>query len=169
MDAPTAVREPAHPLETVGWREWATLPRLDINRIKAKVDTGARTSALHAFDLEYLDTPEGTMVRFKIHPLQRDTSLVVDAIAPLLEMRHIRNSGGQTQERPVIKTQISLGQQPWDIELTLTNRDVMGFRLLLGREAVRRRFLVDPGGSYLMSQFSRKANPADEIDEPDLP
>ncbi len=109
------------------------------------------------------------MVRFKVHPLQRDASLTVEAIAPLLEMRHIRNSGGQSQERPVIKTQISLGEQPWEIELTLTNRDVMGFRMLLGREAVRRRFLVDPGGSYLMSQFSRKANPADEIDEPDLP
>jgi hypothetical protein len=156
-------------LVTIGWREWATLPQLGINRIKAKVDTGARTSALHAFDLDYVEAPEGTMVRFKVHPLQRDASLTVEAIAPLLEMRHIRNSGGQSQERPVIKTQISLGEQPWDIELTLTNRDVMGFRMLLGREAVRRRFLVDPGGSYLMSQFSRKANPADEIDEPDLP
>ena len=156
-------------LATIGWREWATLPQLDIHRIKAKIDTGARTSALHAFDLNYVEAPEGTMVRFNIHPLQRDTSLTVAAIAPLLEMRHIRNSGGQLQERPVIKTQISLGEQPWTIELTLTNRDVMGFRMLLGREAVRRRFLVDPGGSYLMSQFSRKANPADEIDEPDLP
>ncbi len=169
MNASAAVRELAHPLETIGWREWATLPQLKINRIKTKVDTGARTSALHAFDLEYEDAPEGTLVRFKIHPLQRDTSLVVEAIAPLFEMRQVRNSGGQTQERPVIKTQISLGQQPWEIELTLTNRDVMGFRLLLGREALRRRFLVDAGGSYLMSSFSRKANPADEIDEPDLP
>lgn len=159
----------AHDRETIGWREWATLPQLGINRIKAKVDTGAKTSALHAFDLDYVAAPEGPMVRFKIHPLQRDTSLAVEAIAPLLEMRHVRNSGGHVQERPVITTQISLGEQPWDIELTLTNRDVMGFRMLLGREAVRHRFLVDPGGSYLMSQFSRKANPADEIDEPDLP
>jgi hypothetical protein len=163
------VRESAHPLETVGWREWATLPQLGINRIKAKVDTGARTSALHAFDLNYVESPEGTMVQFEIHPLQRDTSLTVAAIAPLLEMRHIRNSGGQAQERPVIMTTVSLGECPWEIELTLTNRDVMGFRLLLGREAMRRRFLVDPAGSYLRSPFSRKVNPADEIDEPDLP
>ncbi|NEQ44450.1 MAG: ATP-dependent zinc protease [Leptolyngbya sp. SIOISBB] len=155
------------PLETIGWREWATLPQLGINRIKAKVDTGARTSALHAFDLEYFEDLAGLMVSFKAHPLQRDTSLKIEAIAPVLEKRQIRNSGGQTQERPVIVTPISFGQQAWEIELTLTNRDVMGFRLLLGREAVRQRFLVDPGGSYLMSEFRR--NPVDEVDEPDLP
>lgn len=154
-------------LETIGWREWATLPQLGVNRIKAKVDTGARTSALHAFDLEYFEAATGLMVRFKAHPLQRDTSFTVEAIAPVLEKRQIRNSGGQVQERPVIVTPISLGQQPWEIELTLTNRDVMGFRMLLGREAVRQRFLVDPGGSYLMSEFRR--NPIDEVDEPDLP
>ncbi|MGD1860927.1 MAG: ATP-dependent zinc protease [Leptolyngbyaceae cyanobacterium] len=154
-------------LDIIGWREWATLPQLGINRIKAKVDTGARTSALHAFDVEYFEAADGLMVRFKAHPLQRDTSLVIEAIAPLLEKRQIRNSGGQTQERPVILTTVSLGQQPWEIELTLTNRDVMGFRMLLGREAVRRRFLVDPGGSYRLSELSR--TPVDEIDEPDLP
>lgn len=159
----------ASPLEVIGWREWATLPQLSINRIKAKVDTGARTSALHAFDLEYFEEAEGLMVRFKAHPLQRDTSLTVEAIAPILGKRQVRNSGGQVQERPVILTTVSFGQQPWEIELTLTNRDVMGFRMLLGREAVRRRFLVDPGGSYLMSQCDRNAAPTEEIDEPDLP
>ncbi|MEM6521052.1 MAG: RimK/LysX family protein [Cyanobacteria bacterium P01_D01_bin.71] len=154
-------------LDIIGWREWATLPQLGINRIKAKVDTGARTSALHAFDVEYFETAEGPMVRFKAHPLQRDTSMIVEAIAPMLEQRQVRNSGGQVQERPVILTTVSFGHQPWEIELTLTNRDVMGFRMLLGREAVRRRFLVDPGASYRMSDLNR--TPADEIDEPDLP
>lgn len=155
------------PLATIGWREWATLPKLGVNRIKAKIDTGARTSALHAFDLEYFEDLPGLMVRFKTHPLQRDTRFTVEAIAPVLEQRKIRHSDGQTQERPVIVTPISFGQQPWAIELTLTNRDVMGFRLLLGRTALRQRFVVDPGGSYLMSEFRRQ--PVDEVDEPDLP
>ena len=156
-----------HPASTIGWREWATLPQLGINRIKAKVDTGARTSALHVFDLQYFEDERGLMAKFKTHPLQRDTTLTVEAIAPVLEQRQIRNSGGQVQERPVILTPVSFGHQPWEIELTLTNRDVMGFRMLLGREAVRQRFLVDPGGSYLMSEFRR--TPVDEVDEPDLP
>lgn len=161
--------ESAPPLETIGWREWATLPQLGIDRIKAKVDTGARTSALHAFDLEYFKAPQGLMVGFKVHPLQRDTSVTVEAIVPVLEQRQIRNSGGQVQARPVIRTLLVLGQQTWEIELTLTNRDAMGFRMLLGREAVRRRFLVDPGGSYLMSQLNHPNAMAEEIDEPDLP
>lgn len=161
--------ESAPPLATIGWREWTTLPQLGIDRIKAKVDTGARTSALHAFDLEYFKAPQGLMVGFKVHPLQRDTSLTIEAIVPVLETRQIRNSGGQEQERPVIMTPLRLGQQTWDIELTLTNRDVMGFRMLLGREAVRRRFLVDPGSSYLMSETNRPNAMAEEVDEPDLP
>lgn len=169
MTVGSPLKDSTQPLATIGWREWATLPQLGINRIKAKVDTGARTSALHAFNLEYFEDAQGLMVRFEAHPLQRDTSLTVAAIAPVFEKRQVRNSGGQVQERPVIVTPVSFGQQPWEIELTLTNRDVMGFRMLLGREAVRRRFLVDPGGSFLMSQFTRNAAPAEEIDEPDLP
>jgi hypothetical protein len=153
---------------TIGWREWIQLPELGIEHVKAKIDTGARTSALHAFDIHYLDSGDGVLVRFKVHPLQRDTTLTVSAIAPLLEKRHVRNSGGHAQERPVIKTPILLGHQQWDIELTLTNRDVMGFRMLLGREAVRRRFLVDPGGSFLLSTPQTSSLP-DEIDEPDFP
>lgn len=160
-----------HPqaLATIGWREWISLPQLGIDQVKVKVDTGARTSALHAFDIEYFDKGNGLMVRFKVHPLQRDTTLTISAIAPVLEKRHVRNSGGHAQERPVIKTPIVLGAQQWDIELTLTNRDVMGFRMLLGREAVRRRCLVDPGGSFLMSPPKNPSPPADEIDEPDFP
>lgn len=143
----------ALPLEpTIGWREWLSLPQLQIPRIKAKVDTGARTSALHAFDLDYFEHDAVLMVRFKVHPLQRDTHCTIEAIAPVVDKRAVRNSGGHAQERPVIKTQAVLGPQRWDIELTLTNRDVMGFRMLLGREAVRHRFLVDPGKSYLLSQ-----------------
>lgn len=150
------------PLAAIGWREWATLPQLGVQQIKAKVDTGARTSVLHAFDLQYFEASQRLMVQFKTHPLQRNTSLVVEAIAPVLARRQIRNSGGQTQERPVILTPVSLGQQLWNIELTLTNRDMMDFRLLLGRTAICQRFLVHPGDSYLMSQFSHPAVHADE-------
>jgi hypothetical protein len=157
-------------LGAIGWREWVSLQKLGIDQVKAKVDTGARTSALHAFDIQYFDEGNGLMVRFQVHPLQRNTDLTVRAIAPVLEKRHVRNSGGHAQERPVIKTPILLGDQSWDIELTLTNRDVMGFRMLIGREAVRRRFLVDPGGSYLKSLRSHHSSmPSDEIDEPDFP
>jgi hypothetical protein len=88
------------------------------------------------------------MVRFQVHPLQRNTTVTVQSVAPVIEKRHVRNSGGHLQERPVIKTHLVLSGESWPIELTLTNRDVMGFRMLLGREAIRRRFWVDPGSSY---------------------
>jgi hypothetical protein len=153
----------------IGWREWLALPELGITQIKAKVDTGARTSALHAFHIEYFEEGGGAMVRFQVHPLQRNTTLTISATAPILDKRQVRNSGGQVQDRPVISTLVAIGEHQWPIELTLTNRDVMGFRMLLGREAVRRRFLVDPAGSYLLSRPAGESAPVDEIDEPDLP
>ncbi|MEO1299438.1 MAG: RimK/LysX family protein [Cyanobacteria bacterium J06636_16] len=135
----------------VGWREWLALPELGVDKVKAKVDTGAKTSTLHAFDIEYFSQDGQLMVHFKVHPRQRDTRFVVAATAAVLDQRRIRNSGGAVQYRPVIGTCAVMGNQQWPIELTLTNRDVMGFRMLLGREAVRHRFLVDAGSSYLMS------------------
>ena len=98
-------------LGTVGWREWVSLPQLPVDRVKAKVDTGATTSALHASDLEYFNDGDQLMVRFKIYPLQRDASLTIQAVAPVLEKRSVRNSGGQAQERPVIRTLVFCGQQ----------------------------------------------------------
>ncbi|MCM1981565.1 ATP-dependent zinc protease family protein [Lyngbya confervoides] len=136
-------------LSVIGWREWVALPELGVPHIKAKIDTGARTSALHAFDVDFFEIQGRGMVRFTIHPQQRDTRETLVAQAPLLEHREVRNSGGQAQRRPVILTPVRLGDRTWTIELTLTNRDVMGFRMLLGRQAVRRQFLVDPGRSYL--------------------
>jgi hypothetical protein len=164
----TSSNEFAQGLRAIGWREWIALPQLGVQQLKAKVDTGARTSALHAFDIEYFEDEGRRMVRFQVHPLQRDTSRTVAAIAPVLETRQIRNSGGQAQPRPVIQTPVCLGNQEWVIELTLTNRDDMGFRMLLGREAVRKRFLVDPGSSYLLSQPDQ-SGAVEDIDEPDLP
>ena len=136
----------------IGWREAIALPQLGIDKIKVKIDTGARSSALHAFDLVEFKQDGKDLIRFQVHPLQRDRTVTVTAEAELLEYRKVRNSGGVAQLRPVIMTEIELGGQSWAIELTLTNRDVMGFRMLLGRQAVRNRFLIDPGRSFLQSR-----------------
>ncbi|MEO0456793.1 MAG: ATP-dependent zinc protease [Cyanobacteria bacterium P01_A01_bin.114] len=140
-----------HSLPIIGWREWLTLPDLEISGLKAKVDTGARSSALHAFDIELFQRQGVDFVRFKVHPAQRSDAEIVSAEAKLLDIRAVRNSGGQARRRPVIQTTVALGGQQWPIELTLTNRDEMGFRMLLGRQAVRQRFLIDAGKSYLQS------------------
>lgn len=125
---------------------------MGISGIKAKIDTGARSSALHAFDIKVFTRDTHEMVRFKVHPYQRNTKETVIAEAELLEHRTVRSSTGHHQVRPVIETIVELGGQQWTIELTLTNRDVMGFRMLLGRQAVRQRFLVDSGQSFVQSK-----------------
>jgi hypothetical protein len=133
----------------VGWREWAALPDLGIPAIKVKLDTGARSSALHAFDITRHDDATGAWVEFEVHPLQRDSSTVIRSRARLLDERWVRSSSGRRTFRPVIVTTLVLGDQAWPIELTLVRRDLMGFRMLVGREALRRRFLVDSGRSFL--------------------
>jgi len=135
-------------LPVIGWREWLALPDLGIATVKAKVDTGARSSSLHAYDLEEFERKGQTWVRFKVHPVQRNTVEVIEATAPILEYRSVRSSSGKASRRPVIVTTASLLGVSWAVELTLANRDEMGFRMLLGREAFRRRFLVDAGRSY---------------------
>ena len=139
----------------IGWREVVVLPQLGIEKIKAKIDTGARSSALHAFNISEFKRDGKDLIRFQVHPLQRDRAFTITSEAELLEYRKVRNSGGAAQLRPVIITQIELGDRSWSIELTLTNRDVMGFRMLLGRQAVRNRFLIDPGRSFLQSRRKR--------------
>jgi hypothetical protein len=140
----------------VGWREFVDFPDLKIRGMKVKIDTGARSSALHAYHIEEFKRNGKTMVKFHVHPYQRDTKRTAIAEAELLEYRKVRSSGGHTQLRPVIETKIELGHRQWSIELTLTNRDVMGFRMLLGRQAIRHQFLVDPGRSFLQSEGSRE-------------
>lgn len=135
-------------LPTIGWREWVGLPDLGIAQIKAKVDTGARSSSLHAFDIEPFSRDGVDWVRFRVHPVQRDASVTVAAEAKVLDRRSVRSSSGRAAMRPVIITRVALLGVTWPIELTLANRDAMGFRMLLGREAFRSRFLVDAGGSY---------------------
>lgn len=137
------------PPEPVGWREWVALPSLGIKSIKAKVDTGARTSSLHAYDIEEFVRGGRRMVRFKVHPEQRSSREVVSAVAPLVDRRSVRPSTGEAEKRPVVLVPIELLGRSWEIELTLTRRDMMGFRMLLGRQAIRGRFVVDPDRSFL--------------------
>jgi hypothetical protein len=125
------------------------MPALGIRAIKVKVDTGARSSALHAFDIEIFQRDGLEMVRFKVHPFQNDARTTVEGVAPLIDRRTVRSSAGQTTIRPVILAEVELAGQRWPIELTLTRRDTMGFRMLLGRQAVRRRFQIEPARSFL--------------------
>ncbi|MDH5526525.1 MAG: ATP-dependent zinc protease [Nitrospirota bacterium] len=140
----------------VGWNEWVALPGLGVSHIKAKVDTGARTSALHAFDVERYQENGTPMARFAIHPLQRRDDVVVRCTAPLVDERVVTNSGGHRERRPVVRTTLRLGGTSWDIEVTLTNRDEMGFRMLLGRTAMERRLIVDPSASCLTGGEPRR-------------
>lgn len=135
-------------LPVIGWREWVGLPDLGVRSIKVKVDTGARSSSLHVFDLENFERDGEKWVRFCIHPVQRRSEQSVDAEAKVLEYRSVRSSSGKATMRPVIVTSVSLLGITWPVELTLANRDEMSFRMLLGREAFRGRFVVDAGSSF---------------------
>jgi hypothetical protein len=132
----------------IGWREWVKLPDLGIQRVKAKIDTGARSSSLHAVDIETFERDSKTFARFKVHPRQRSSKKTVVCEAEVLEIRQVKSSSGHAQERIVIVTTIEVLGDSWPIEVTLANRDEMGFRMLLGREATRGRFLVDAGRSF---------------------
>jgi hypothetical protein len=159
LDTNEIVFHPRHiaSLSVIGWREWCALPDLDIHELKCKVDTGARTSTLHAFDVEVMRRGSRDIVDFQVHPLQRNTKKVVRCQAELLEWRLVTDSGGNRTLRPVIKTSLQLGYSHKEIELTLTSRDEMGFRMLLGREALRGVWLVDPAKSYLALKDLKKS------------
>ncbi len=133
----------------LGWREWVALPELNLPEIKAKIDTGAKSSALHAFAIEPYRKGGQRWVMFAIHPLQKNCDVAVECHAPVKDRRLVMDSGGHKQRRYVIETRMVLGRSFITAEMTLTNRDSMSFRMLLGRTAMDKRFIVDPGASYL--------------------
>lgn len=145
-----------HRLEIVGWREWIGLPQLGIKRIKAKIDTGALSCSLHAFDIENFQREEREFVRFKVHPIQRSERRALTLEAPVLELREIRSSNGLVAVRPVILTEFEMLGIRHNIELTLADRNQMGFRMLVGRRALKDRFLVDSGRSYYGGRPKKK-------------
>lgn len=140
----------------VGWREWIAIPTLNLPAVKAKIDTGARTSALHAFYVELKAADNANRVRFGIHPLQGRKDIVVHCEADILDRRLVSDSGGHRELRYVIEVDIVLGGRAWPVEMTLTDRDTMQFRFLLGRTAMRQHLIVDPARSYLAGRMKQK-------------
>lgn len=140
-----------------GWREWVSLPSLGITSIKAKLDTGAKTSALHALDLNTFLVDGQQWIRFRVHPLQKDDTTFVVCQAPLSDHRWVTNPGGMRERRYVISTSLQIGSSCWPIQLGLTDRDAMGFRMLVGREAMRGRMMVDPQASFLAGKKPARA------------
>ncbi len=133
---------------TAGWREWVALPELGIARLKAKMDTGARTSCLHSFFVEPFERDGQNWVRFHVHPHQNDNDTVVECEARIKDERPVTDSGGHTEMRYVIETLLQMGDQQWPVEMTLTNRDTMKFRMLVGRTAMLNRIVIDPALSF---------------------
>jgi hypothetical protein len=140
----------------IGWREWVSLPELGIDHIKAKIDTGARTSALHAFSLKPFTENGKKKIRFDIHPFQHNTEITITCVADIVDKRLVTDSGGHKEERYVVQTPIIIAGQAWSIEITLTERENMLFRMLLGRSALRKRFIVNPARSFVTSKARKK-------------
>ncbi len=139
----------------IGWREWVGLPELGIAKIKAKIDTGARTSALHAFSLHPFIEQGKHKISFDIHPFQHNTNNLITCVADIVDKRLVTDSGGHEEERYVIKTPIIIAGQLLPIEITLTERENMLFRMLLGRSALRRKFIVNPARSFITTKKNR--------------
>ncbi|MCB1247559.1 MAG: ATP-dependent zinc protease [Acidimicrobiia bacterium] len=139
------------PIE-VGWREWVALPELGVPTIRAKVDTGADSSSLHAFNIERFEREGIEMIRFEVHPKRRSGKQAVRCEAPVVMERTVRNPGGRSELRPVISTPIIINGVQIRATINLTERDEMTFRMLIGRRTLRGRFVVNPGRSYLGSK-----------------
>lgn len=140
----------------VGWREWAELPEMGIPAIKVKIDTGARTSALHAFDLKRITENGLELVEFSVQPIQRNTNLIIRSKAPLVDIRQVSDSGGHTENRLVVSSPIKIGSVTKHIDITLTERHNMLFRMLVGRTTLAEDFFVNPAASFLCGRKSTR-------------
>ncbi|WP_139415492.1 ATP-dependent zinc protease [Agromyces laixinhei] len=147
--------ESVHSNTIAGWREWVNLPGAEVPWIKAKLDTGARTSSLHAFDLEEARRDDQSLVRFGVHPWQNSDEDAVIVELPVHDRRSVRSSSGHTEERIVVLLDVVLMGRTMTAEVTLTNRDEMGFRMLIGREALRQGFIVDSARSFVGGRAPR--------------
>lgn len=141
----------------MGWREWVSLPQLGIPAIKAKVDTGARTSALHTFAIDVFRDKGVQRVRFGIHPIRRKPEIELFCEADVTDVRTISDSGGHKERRHIITTDVKIGDHVWPIEISLTNRETMIFRMLLGRTGIAERLVVDPAMSYVTGRALSKS------------
>ena len=150
-------------LITVGWREWLLLPELELPLIKAKIDTGAKTSCLHAFTIEEFIIDDKKWVRFGIHPHQDDIETEVYCEAEVVDERVVSDSGGHKENRYVISTDVLMANQRWPIEITLTNRDNMRFRMLLGRTAMKDKITVNPSRSFVLGSPEMTTNKIEEL------
>lgn len=139
----------------IGWQEWLCLPTLKLLAVKAKIDTGAKTSSLHAFNIESYRAGGREYVRFLVHPLQGDRKIKVRCVAPVVDKRIVMSSNAQAEERFVIKSDLVLGTKRWKIELTLSDRDPLRFRMLLGREALKKGILIDPTKRLCLKKYKK--------------
>jgi ribosomal protein S6--L-glutamate ligase len=142
------------PFLIVGWKEWVAIPELELPAIKAKIDTGAATSSLHAYDIKYVSIKGVPYVRYNLHPLQKSKKITRSCLSRLYDKRSVKSSSGLSRKRPVIRVTLKIGNFEWEIEVNLTNRDSMGMRMLIGREALRGKILVNSGHKFLHGKIS---------------
>lgn len=141
---------------TIGWKEIASLPGINLPAIRVKVDTGAKTSSLHAENIRYFRKGEKRYIKFEVHPVQKNKDIVINCEAPLVERRVVKSSSGCEERRPMIKSDIKIGDHIFEIDLNLTKRDYMGFRMLLGRDAMKGKMMIDPEYEFLHGKLSEK-------------
>lgn len=143
-------------LQSIGWQEWVELPQLKVPAVKVKIDTGAKTSSLHAFNIEKVRRNKRDYASFEVHPLQGNNLLLIHCTAPIIDVRGVMSSNGIVEQRLVIKTPLVLGTEKWDIELTLSNRDPLRFRMLLGREALKGKVFIDPSKTLVVRKYKER-------------
>ncbi len=140
----------------IGNQEWCAFPELGIPAIKARIDSGAKTSSIHAFNISAYVKNDIDWVSFEVHPVKRNDEILIRCECPIVDIRDVKSSSGTSETRYVISTPMSLGGSVWDAELTLSDRDAMGYRMLLGREAMNGRLVIDPSMKCVLGKLSTK-------------